>query len=402
MIFQLDEVCKTLGIEKEEYFPESAESFFQYEIVEGDFWGLRKDENQENGGAGELYFKNIVKVMNYPDVVRELPALSSIKWKDLESIPYFVSGLEHIREALSEGRRIGMEGGPCLFGAWEVFMELTLRDGTVKVYDFNLDYLVEDGEYIETEPLLMEAMQLYADDIVEIHFLDKKDGLTGQEIAGVLYLFEAAAALDAQMILSVPDFSYVKYLEALLAYLEPDEEKAGSAEKQKRSEEVRMLQEQCMAEFRTVAYRIADLYLELAEYLKGLYPDVHCQPVHERRADLCEIYYEKRAPYIERNKILRSIRSSEERYESLKDYISLSALPYYLFGCTDILHVCNLDEVDSYQKCRKAHKGVVDLACLLYPEYVAGDGRNIVFYAKKEYKDYYPDFRDYFKENHRS
>ena len=475
MIFQLNQVCRDLNIEKKNFFPGSSESFFEYKITGGDFWGCQKEGTEEF-----LYFKNIAKVMNYPMMKQTLPSLSKMYWKDIDTTPYFVSGLESIREAVANGRKIGIEGGPCLFGAWEVFIELILKDGTVKVYDFNIGCLVENGKYVKSEPLLMEAMQIYADQIQEIHFKDEKDGLTGQEIASVQYLFEAAAALDAQVILSIPDFSYVKFLKAILAYLETDgmqtnsgsmeesecakesniatdygepdpdvtnsgstkeSESAKASEHEKganaamesgraketnsasdrsepdpnlvsgssdpnsaanRQAEVRRIQENCLAEFRTVTYRIADLYLELVEYLRGRYPGVKCEPVHERREDLCAIYYEKREPYIERRKILRSIQNSAERYESLKDYISLSALPYYLFGITDILHICNLDEIDSYQKCRKAHKGAVHLACLLFPEYLSTDGCYIEFYAEKKYKEYFKNIEEYFEHEDRS
>lgn len=391
MIFELNDVCEKFELEKARCFPDSMESFFRYKIVGGDFWSHNAEETGDY-----LYFKNSVKVMNFPMIVRTLPSLADIKWKDLESIPYFTFGLESIQEAVEEERKIGIEGGPCLFGGWEVFMEITMKDGSVKVYDFNTGYLVRDGAYVTDEPIVMDAVQIDADRIREIHFRDCKEALTGQEIASVLYLFEVAEALDAQVVLSIPDFSYVKFLKAVLAYLETD-----AALSPERSREVRQIQEQCLAEFRRIAYRITDLYLDLAKDLARRYSSVRYEPVHERRDHLCEIFYEKRAPYIERNKILRTIRSSEEHYESLKDYISLSALPYYLFGITDILHICSLDEADSYRKCKKAHKGQICLACILYPEYISADGKTTVFYAEQKDKDYYSDFREYFVESGR-
>lgn len=249
-------------------------------------------------------------------------------------------------------------------------MDIELADGTVAAYDFNTSSYVDGEDYDPARLSLPEFVAAHAAEIADIRFQDCKDGLTGQEVDSVLYLLEAAKVLPASVILSIPDMSYCKFLAAVTACL-PE-----------------ALREQIMTRFRSVAYRITDLYLELAGLISAGYPGVTYTAVHERAASLCAQFYEKRAPFIERNRILRKIGSSPWKLESVKDYISLSGLPMYLYGITDVLHICSLDEADSFRKCREAHKGHLSLACMLYPEYFSADGENTVFYAKKQYKDY--------------
>ena len=101
-----------------------------------------------------------------------------------------------------------------------------------------------------------------------------------------------------------------------------------------------------------------------------------------------KLYEEKRAPFIERNKILKSLTSNDAKLESIKDYISMPALPYYIFGSENILEVNSMDETDSYRKCRKAHKSVLSLSCILFPELLSRDGENTIYCTDLEYKDY--------------
>ena len=66
----------------------------------------------------------------------------------------------------------------------------------------------------------------------------------------------------------------------------------------------------------------------------------------------------------------------------------MPALPFYLLGIKDILEIDSVDETDSYRKCARAHKGIFNLSCILYPEKLSADGRNTVYHAEQEYKDY--------------
>ena len=85
------------------------------------------------------------------------------------------------------------------------------------------------------------------------------------------------------------------------------------------------------------------LYLDLIYSLEKSYPNVRCLVVHERDTELCERFFEERVPHIERNKILRMITAMPNRKESVKDYISMPALPFYLLGIKDILEIDSVD-----------------------------------------------------------
>ena len=101
-----------------------------------------------------------------------------------------------------------------------------------------------------------------------------------------------------------------------------------------------------------------------------------------------ETWYEKRALYIERGKVLRHLTRSPEKIESIKDYISMPALPFYLFGAENILEVNSVDETDSYRKCKKAHQKAVRMGCLLFPELLSGDGVHTLYCAPPQWKEY--------------
>ena len=66
----------------------------------------------------------------------------------------------------------------------------------------------------------------------------------------------------------------------------------------------------------------------------------------------------------------------------------MPALPYYIFGSENILEVNSMDETDSYRKCRRAHKSVLSLSCILFPELLSRDGENTIYCTDLEYKDY--------------
>ena len=59
----------------------------------------------------------------------------------------------------------------------------------------------------------------------------------------------------------------------------------------------------------------------------------------------------------------------------------MPALPFYLLGIRDILEIDSVDETDSFRKCGKAHKGTINLSCILYPEKLSADGKNTVYHA---------------------
>ena len=295
--------------------------------------------------------------------------MSQAEFPDKEQTPYFTANLGKLQEALNAGRKVAVEGGPCLFGAHEVDVEILLKNGATCFFDYCTGKRYgESGKY--SEESMENFIKIHIEDIDSILFHDKKRGLTHQEYDSILYVFEAAKALHAPAVIPLPDMSYIKYLSAVLKDF---------------AEEKR---EQILKDFRKVSWRISDLYIDLIYSLEEHYPDVTCVILHERDVELCRRFFEERTPYIERNKILRTITAMEQRLESVKDYISMPALPFYLLGIRDILDIDSVDETDSFRKCGNAHKGTINLSCILYPEKLSADGKNTVYHAKQEFKDY--------------
>ena len=143
-----------------------------------------------------------------------------------------------------------------------------------------------------------------------------------------------------------------------------------------------------MAEFDGILHEIADFFLEAIQTLQDHFQIEPFACVHLRAPELLETWYDRRKPYIERGKVLRSLTRIPEKVEPIKDYISMPALPLYLFDARHILQVDSVDEADSYRKCRKAHKKAADMGAVLLPELLSGDGVHTVYNAPLPWKDF--------------
>lgn len=183
-------------------------------------------------------------------------------------------------------------------------------------------------------------------------------------------VFEFAGILGAKAVIPIPDISYLKYLSTSLAPLQEDFKK------------------QIMEKFRKETEKIADFYLEAIEELKAEYPSVELKVLHGRDPELCREFYEKREWYFRKSGLIRRMTRNREKTDAVFDYISMLALPYYFFGTPQVIQVDNLDETDSYRKCRKVHKGVFSLSSVLYPERLSTNGKDTIFHAPLEYKEY--------------
>lgn len=254
-------------------------------------------------------------------------------------------------------------------------IEVICRDGRKEYFDYNTGKSYLTYEHEESEDIIDFAayVNAHARDITAIHFDNRKAGITPQEWSFVKYPFEIAYALEAPLVIPIPDMSYMKYLDAVLEHIDEDARKSA------------------LEEFRNVEYTISDMYLALISQMQESYGNVHCEVVHARDSELCDAYYKKRALYMNRNKIVRNLTGIPEKLESVKDYVSMPALPYYLWGIDNIIEVDSMDETDSFRKCRKAHKNDVNLSCILFPELLSTDKIHTIFDApwdRKEYGNY--------------
>ena len=328
---------------------------------------------EEQGPAEEqrLLYKNTVAAADFSMVASVLPELRGMTFRGRDRMPYFVSGLERIRAALDRGERIGVKGGPCIFSAHEVLVDVHLRSGKTRSFDYCTGRMYQWESEFSGGARLSEYLRENGSMVEYVSFRDEKRGVTPQEYANLLYAFQAAEALRAALlVIPLPDMSYKKYLAAILEHVDPG------------------LREGIMGRFEAVLYRVSDLFLDLIRDLAREYPGVRYRVLHDRDEELCRLFYERRAPFIERGSVLHSLTAIPEKAEPIKDYISMQGLPYYLEGITEIVEVDSMDETDSYRKSRKAHRKAFDLDCILFPELLCRDGSTTIYNALLKNKGY--------------
>ena len=339
----------------------SNESMLNFRLFSGDFY-------EWNGG--KLRFKQCADVMDFEQAAKAFPPFAGITYKNREKFPYFVGGLDLLAGSMERGEPIAVEGGPCLFGEYEVTVSVRLKDGQTRLFDYaNGKAYLEETEFEETDDLV-SYLRTNGERVEEIRFRQNKWDLTPQEYLNLCYPFEIAAALRGPLVIPIPDMSYRKYLFYALEYV-PEKIRA-----------------ETMEAFDAILNRIADVYLNVIAKLQARFQIERFACVHRRDPEALKIWYEKRVPYIERGKVLRSLTRLPEKIEPIKDYISMPALPFYLFGSTNLLQVDSVDETDSYRKCKKAHKNACQMGCFLIPELLSGDGVHTLYSAPLQWKEY--------------
>ncbi|MDO4939038.1 MAG: hypothetical protein Q4E54_03655 [Lachnospiraceae bacterium] len=367
MVTSVATILKEKGIPAaDSCYRDSCQEMLDFEIVSGDFYEVMHNEQ----GDAYLRYKNTVDILDFKMLAQKLPQMNATDYTIRDEMPYFVEGIEEIKQKIDQGEKVAVEGGPCLFGTDEVKVEILHRNGEKTYFDYNTGKTYLEHDLQEDGMDFREYVSIHADEIIGLTFENRKNALTPQEWAFIKYPFEIAGALNAPLVIPIPDLSYVKYLDAVLQNVD---------------EQVRL---KALDDFRAVSHAICDRYLDLIDQMCRLHPEVHCEVVHERDTEICEKYYKARAPYMDRNKVVRNLTGIPEKLESIKDYVSMPALPFYLYGISNIIEVDSMDETDSFRKCRKAHKGKINLSCILYPELLSKDKQHTIFDAPWEQKEY--------------
>ncbi|MBR0282368.1 MAG: hypothetical protein IJQ81_12400 [Oscillibacter sp.] len=362
MEYTIQEMIARQGrVLEETDYARSNRDMLNFRLFSGDFY-------EWNGG--KLRFKQCADVMDFEQAAEAFPPFAGVTYKSREKFPYFVGGLDMLTAATEHGETIAVEGGPCLFGEYEVAVSVRLKDGETRLFDYaNGKAYLELTGFEETDGLT-DYLRLNGERVEEIAFRQDKWKLTPQEYLNLRYPFEIAAALGGPLVIPIPDMSYRKYLLYSLEYVSED------------------IRKRALEEFDGILNRIADLYLDAVEKLQARFQIKRFICVHRRDPATLERWYDRRAAYIERGKVLRSLTRLPEKIEPIKDYISMPALPFYLFGETNLLQVDSVDETDSYRKCRKAHKNAVHMGCILIPELLSGDGVHTLYNAPLQWKEY--------------
>lgn len=345
---------------------------------------LIKEKNAIENSAGEqagmrlfgmaslrktLSWKDLIYATTISSLCTFLPDLNAVSMDcSLRKIPIFTDKVAQWKQRIDEGTEFAVEGGPCLFGADEAAVIIQMKNGLEYTFDFATEVEVE-GKM----PCLFEFAEQNFGAAERISFEFSKKALTEAEYNSLVYVFEIASAFRINAYIPLPDFSYQKYMKAILKMLVSEQYGIESA----------------MKAFSNEVYNITEIYLREIHELKKRYPDVKLSIIHSRSYDKRKIYKEKRKEFINyESHMIKTLTTKNAKKSSILDYITMPALPYYLDGITEIIQVDCIDETDSYRKCQKLHKNAVTIYPFLYPEALSGDGENTIYYSKREYKKY--------------
>ncbi|MCH5275789.1 MAG: hypothetical protein J1E65_08105 [Lachnospiraceae bacterium] len=315
-----------------------------------------------------LVYKNTVCLGSFEDLVYQIPSLKKVELSWICRMPLLLRNIESISSAVRKNIPIGLIGGPCLFGLYEIEIVVQHKDGRHFSYDFSSGrHYDRDGQktYEFADHVAQNAKKIQS-----IHFINWKRGVTVQEQESLEVLFDVGSVLGAKVAVTIPDISYVKYLSTVIAPLDDG------------------LKKQALKEFRVEAHIIADMYLSRIEELKCRYPDVEVKVLHERDTEACEKFYAGREAFFQNSGLIHRLTAKREKTDAVFDYISMLALPYYFWGTPQVIQIDNLDETDSYRKCRKVHKDAFSLSAILYPEKLCANGEQTIFNAPLEFKGY--------------
>lgn len=316
-----------------------------------------------------LEYKNTFYCSNFAEIAAILPQIETVNTPKLREMPLFVRGIRDLAQVVRENAPLGIVGGPCLFGSHEVVIHLHQQDGQVLHFDFSTGRQYDENNRL-TDSHIETLINNYSKRIMRLELENRKKGVTLQEYLTMQWLFEFAPVLGAKVVIPIPDMSYMKFFKSVTEPI------AGE------------VKEPAFQAFEKISHDIADLYLGVIDDLQARYPGVECQVLHSRDPELCDLFYRKRAPYVKKLYQMGQITAHRERTDAVIDYITMLALPFYVYGTRHVLQIDSVDEADSMRKCMKMHGPEVSFYSILFPEYLSGDGVHTVYYAPLEYKDY--------------
>ena len=315
-----------------------------------------------------LVYKNTVCLGSFDDLACWIPSLTKTRLKWIRSMPLLLKNIDSIQNAVEKKIPIGLVGGPCLFGLYEVEIVVQHKDGMCFSHDFSNGH-----HYDRTGQKTFDFenhVRQYAGKIARIYFVNWKRGVTSQEHDSLEVLFDVGSVLGAKVAIVIPDFSYLKYLSMVIAPLDND------------------IKREALDKFRVIAHRITDLYLSRIEELKMQYPNVEVRLLHDRDSQTCERFHTGREAFFRSSGLIRRLTARREKTDAVFDYISVLALPYYIWGTSQVIQIDSLDETDSLRKCKKVHKGAFSLSAILFSEKLSGNGEQTIFNAPLEFKGY--------------
>jgi hypothetical protein len=320
-----------------------------------------------------LTYKETVLCNSLANMREILPELRGVDAGRLEKAPVFTKSFDGLVASLSDGKRLGVVGGPCLLGTGEMEIRVEHRDGSSICFDFNTrNYRGDLRDSDAVGPYIRKR----AGDIVKILFENKKEALSLQDNEFRRMPVEFACLLDAPVVIPLPDAAYAKYVDAIVSPAAPE---VRAAAKEEFAVEIR---------------RVSKLFLDAIEDLMRRLRPPRLEILHIGDEDGLSVFYEGRKPYLDRVISPRSgngpawITKEPNMLESVKDYVFYPALPFYFWGTENVLQVDSLNETDSVRKCASAHGSGVSFFSVLYPEMLDRTASRAMSMAPAEDKVY--------------
>lgn len=315
-----------------------------------------------------VVYKNTLTADTFENVSAFIPALRNVRCERLWKMPVFTRNVEKLSDC--DLSKAGVVGGPCLFGTDEVIVIVTHSNNEKYCFDFNTgrNHQGNNAECMGSHLLN------FGEKITDVSFVNRKKRITLQEYESLAYPMEIASALNASFLYPIPDMSYRKYLESVAENLRHD---------------VRI---RAVERFSLITGKIADMHIELFYELLQKYKIRRYLLLHERNKEALDFFYNSRRRFFNDSRFARrkaGFSAKTGKNESVCDYISVLAAPYYFWGTKHIIQCDVTDETDSMSKCAKIHKNEFVLAGIMYPEILSKNGVDVIFNAPEEYKIYY-------------
>jgi len=324
-----------------------------------------------------ITYKNAVLCNTFRNMEALIPELGRMEKGRLGEIPIFTRAFSKLADGVNgrrgNGQKMAVVGGPCLLGTGEMTIRVRHRDGRSFGFDFNTRGYADrphDGDVMGSH------FRKYADVIEAVSFENKKKKMTLQDYEFTRMPIEFARALDAPVVIPLPDMSYMKYIDAVTSVLDRD------------------IRVRAMEDFTAEMHGISDLFLAVIEELLRALRPPKLEVIHDRNRPGLDAFYNGRAPFynsfISSGRGLKAIGEQPDMMESVADYIFYPGLPRYLWGIDNILQVDSLRETDSLIKCTYAHWSAISLHGALYPERLGKSGERPTSNTDPEDKEYMP------------
>lgn len=312
-----------------------------------------------------LIYKNNLALSSFKNISQMVPPLKQVSANFLNDVPWFVNGLNKLQYALAHQEKIGVEGGPCLFLNDEFYVILKHVNGSIKKFDY-VDFkerCLENSQIKKGSVSLLEYMRLNGPNIKSVDIDCNKYDIVMREYDFFQYLFEISRALNAKLVITIPDMSYRKTFYNIFNTLP---ENIFSLTKKKFFQKFDLL---------------SNANLNWINTLKKQYKDVDTTVFRYSETSLCKKFYKERESIHLNSSDINHITKHREMLDAIKDYIFMPALPYYLFGIKNIVEVNRFEEWRTVNKCKRFNKNI-NFTCL-FPLRLSKGIENII-YSKKE------------------